>query len=370
STAALMLWGDNIISSNYGAYKRHRRVVGPAFTGSTYALVARETVKLYHEMVESEGWGDMARIDLNPFNRYMAKFALGIITRCGFGLPYHWTASGGGGGEMSFEEALHTVSENAVIRLATPAWAYKLPIKRLRTIDEASELELDTESPDVGKHDLFTRMVHASISEGKAGLGEKELVGDVFAFLFAGHETTAHVLSATIALLALHQDEQADVASHVSSVLNDGRDPTVDDYDKLYKVVACFQEAARMFPAGSVVTRDTTETVTIQLSKLEGGRNLAVEPGVRIFIDMVGIHYDPETFADPERFKPSRWYGAHEPDLTVFGLGPRACLGRKFSMMEAVCLLSLLLRATGKWAYSHLTRRRSSNGKIAFCKGV
>lgn len=41
--------------------------------------------------------------------------------------------------------------------------------------------------------------------------------------------------------------------------------------------------------AGSVVTRDTTETVTIQLSKLEGGRNLAVEPGVRIFIDMVGI---------------------------------------------------------------------------------
>lgn len=58
------------------------------------------------------------------------QFALGIITRCGFGLPYHWTASGGGGGEMSFEEALHTVSENAVIRLATPAWAYKLPIKR------------------------------------------------------------------------------------------------------------------------------------------------------------------------------------------------------------------------------------------------
>lgn len=41
-----------------------------------YALVARETVKLYHEMVESEGWGDMARIDLNPFNRYMAKVCI------------------------------------------------------------------------------------------------------------------------------------------------------------------------------------------------------------------------------------------------------------------------------------------------------
>lgn len=43
-------------------------------------------------------------------------------------------------------------------------------------VSRRSELELDTESPDVGKHDLFTQMVHASISEGKAGLGEKELV--------------------------------------------------------------------------------------------------------------------------------------------------------------------------------------------------
>ena len=46
--------------------------------------------------------------------------------------------------------------------------------------------------------------------------------------------------------------------------------------------------------AGSIVTRDTTETVTIQLSK--GGRKLVVEPGVRIFIDMVGIR---TSLADP-----------------------------------------------------------------------
>ncbi|KAF8483089.1 hypothetical protein JB92DRAFT_1659845 [Gautieria morchelliformis] len=34
STAALMLWGDNVISSDYEVYKRHRRIVGPAFTSS------------------------------------------------------------------------------------------------------------------------------------------------------------------------------------------------------------------------------------------------------------------------------------------------------------------------------------------------
>ena len=38
-------------------------------------------------------------------------------------------------------------------------------------------------------------------------------------------ETTAHVLSATIALLALHQDEQDDVVAHIHDVLQDGREP-------------------------------------------------------------------------------------------------------------------------------------------------
>ena len=63
--------------------------------------------------------------------------------------------------------------------------------------------------------------------------------------------------------------------------------------------------------------------------------------------------YDPETFPDPESFRPSRWYGAHEPDLTFFGLGPRACLGRKFAMMEAVCVLAMLLR---DWTVSAILR--------------
>lgn len=38
-----------------------------------YALVARETVKLYYEIVESEGWSDSDKIYLSPFNCHMAK---------------------------------------------------------------------------------------------------------------------------------------------------------------------------------------------------------------------------------------------------------------------------------------------------------
>lgn len=52
----------------------------------------------------------------------------------------------------------------------------------------------------------------------------------------------------------------------------------------------------------------------------------------------------PQVFSEPDVFKPSRWYGLSDADVTMFGLGPRACIGRKFSQTEALTFLSLFLR--------------------------
>ena len=38
-------------------------------------------------------------------------------------------------------------------------------------------------------------------------------------------ETTAHVISATLALLALHPEEQDNAVEEIRSILSDGRDP-------------------------------------------------------------------------------------------------------------------------------------------------
>ena len=63
--------------------------------------------------------------------------------------------------------------------------------------------------------------------------------------------------------------------------------------------------------------------------------------------------YNPRHFPEPEVYKPSRWYEAQESDVNFFGLGPRACIGRKFAMTEAVCFLTVLLR---DWVVSPLLR--------------
>jgi cytochrome P450 len=74
-----------------------------------------------------------------------------------------------------------------------------------------------------------------------------------------------------------------------------------------------------------------------------------------------GIDYDTKLFPNPEEFRPSRWYtadadisseisisppdsGAASVPFTSFGIGPRACIGKKFAVVEATCFLALLLR--------------------------
>ena len=53
---------------------------------------------------------------------------------------------------------------------------------------------------------------------------------------------------------------------------------------------------------------------------------------------------NPVRYPDPHVFKPSRWYGVSEHDFTMFGRGPRSCIGRKFGQTEAVTFMALFLR--------------------------
>lgn len=93
--------------------------------------------------------------------------------------------------------------------------------------------------------DVFGRLVAAQIREGeKLSLNDQEIIGNAFILLFAGHgkllcddstrrraingsgtETTAYTLSATLALLALNEEEQEIAYQHIKKTLPDDRLP-------------------------------------------------------------------------------------------------------------------------------------------------
>ncbi|KAG6850123.1 hypothetical protein H0H93_000745 [Arthromyces matolae] len=351
ASQSLLLWGMNLVAADGDTWRKHRRIMGPAFNNKLYQMVWTETLKTYREMVSAENWNSQT-------------LALLIIGKCGFGFSFDWTAPPTApDGSMPIQEALRIVADSNVLMIAAPKWLLNLPFQRFKEVREAhSQLmgfmrkQVENRKSDISgqsystanQNDAFTLLVKANEDEAsKLRLDDQELIGNVFIMLFA--ETTAHTLAATLGFLGLHQDIQEEVVEQIVSVVGWDRDPEYQDYASLNKVLAAFYEALRMFPAGFIMIREATEDTVLQIPNPpgeDGTTPFPVPKGVQVLVDMIGIQYNPRYFEEPEAFKPSRWYNtSSESDtFSAFSIGPRACIGRKFATTEAVAFLTMLLR--------------------------
>ncbi|KAJ7822455.1 cytochrome P450 [Mycena leptocephala] len=358
--AGLLLWGDNLVAASGDHWRRHRRIVAPALTSKTYALVVAETIATYKEMVDGENWNDEDDILVDDFNRLPRKLALILIARCGFGLPMPWVDAPTDQNGLTFGKSLTIVTETVIPRLIIPSWLYQLPVKRLRIIEQAwsglgsfmhtfvearkGEQYGDTSNTDEKQRgDILSRLVAAMHTEGKLNLDEQEVIGNIFTLMFAGHETTAAVITATLGFLAIHEDEQEKVYSEIINTIPKSTDPTIDDLQNLPYLLACFHESMRIYPAGVAIVRELTDDIAIKV-KRPTEQTIVLRRGTLTIVDMVALHHNPVTFPEPDTFKPSRWTGILEHDVSMFGFGARACIGRKFSHIEALCFLALFLR--------------------------
>ncbi|KAJ7773986.1 cytochrome P450 [Mycena metata] len=342
-------WRIDSDHANGAEWSRHRRILSLAFTPETFgglnALVWEETTTLYHQMLQAEGWTRESDIMISAIDRITTKFALILIARCGFGQPISWDTPPQISG-MPLGEALVIVSG-----------MYRLPIKRLHDIEMAytSLAAFMKENSDPQRKDVFRLMIRASEGEGKLHMTDDELAGNTFLMLFAGHETTAKTLDAVIGFLAWYEDVQEEVYQEIKKVMSEEGKLTCGE---LIKVQSCFLEVARLF--------QTTETVVLKTDEEDGhGGQVILEPGTRVAVDVVGLHYNPKYFPNPEEFRPSRWCGMSESGMTMFSVGPRSCIGRRFALTEGVAFLSNLLR---DWKL-HI-RARVMRGVTAMTLGV
>ncbi|KAH7916826.1 hypothetical protein BV22DRAFT_1042520, partial [Leucogyrophana mollusca] len=109
ATAAVLQYGTNIFAANGNEWRRHRRIIGPAFNNEIYASVWQETASTYYEMTADEGWNGKTIVDIPALRPLTSKFALIILSRCGFGNPFPWNAPDHRADAMSFGEALEVV---------------------------------------------------------------------------------------------------------------------------------------------------------------------------------------------------------------------------------------------------------------------
>jgi len=78
----------NIIAAEGGeVWRRHRRIMGPAFNNETYGLVWEETVRVYKEMMVNEKWDDKEIVEIPVAQQYTFKVRITMAkSECTTGL--------------------------------------------------------------------------------------------------------------------------------------------------------------------------------------------------------------------------------------------------------------------------------------------
>ncbi|GBE81403.1 hypothetical protein SCP_0311320 [Sparassis crispa] len=355
----LSFYGSNIVITEGDEWKRHRKITAPAFSERNNRLVWDESIRIVQDLCGTV-WGTKEDITIDNIVNLTVPIALFVIGVAGFGRRISWSEDivVPAGHAMTFKDALHTVSTDLFLKIVVPDFVLKLDLTtRLKTFRVAyDELERymvemirarKTSEKEEERYDLFSSLLDANEDEldGQTKLSDSETIGNIFIFLIAGHETTAHTLAYAFIMLALYQDEQEILYQHIKSVLPDGRIPTYEEMGLLTQSMAVFHETLRMFPPVCSIPKHCVEDTTLLTRNAAGEAVLVPIPkGTNIVIHTPGLHYNPRYWPDPHTFKPARFLSDWPRDAFMpFSGGARSCLGRRFSETEGVAILTYLV---------------------------
>ncbi|XP_063929995.1 cytochrome P450 6a8-like [Zophobas morio] len=202
-------------------------------------------------------------------------------------------------------------------------------------------------------------------TQNGTGLTLDEITAQSFVFFLAGFETSSSATSWAMFELAKNPDIQDKLRDEINSVVakHNGK-VTYEALREMKYMDQVINETLRKYPPGGVLGRECTQDYKVP------DQDVIIKKGTRIFIPVLGIHYDEEYYPDPDKFDPERFneensksrpHYAHIP----FGEGPRICIGLRFGVMQTkVGLTSLLMKY--KFTLNEKTGRRPKFSAYAF----
>jgi retinoid hydroxylase len=188
-------------------------------------------------------------------------------------------------------------------------------------------------------HDALGLLIETRDEEGNA-LSNEELQSQTLLLLFAGHETSASMLS-SLAMILPENPHIWEKLKAEQAALNLGETLTMDDIRKMTYLDQVLQEIERLYPPVPAGFRGVAEEF-----EFNGYR---VPKGWTALYMINAAHRDPAIFKEPDKFDPER-FSLERNEASVpfsmvgFGGGARICVGYAFAQLEMKVLLSYLLR--------------------------
>ena len=364
---SLDIYGKNVVSTEGQMWRQHRKATAAQFTEANNHIVWSETIDQALKMVSS--WVGEHKIVDRVMDDTM-RLSLHVISRAGFGKKLDWPEEGAEehvdqeyndpskirneqegadeGHAMSYTYAIHCLLDNILFQFLLPRWMLEnLPFKRLKKANEAylewgnymkeavqkKKNEL-AEGSEGGSMDLLGEMVKGQLvgkgARGTTPLTDSEVLGNMFVFILAGHETAANSIHFSMLFLAMDPKSQREVQKDIDTIFQ-GRPPSEWDYDRdlpqLFggMVGAVMNEELRLLPPVIGIPKSTIGVADQQLTV--DGKSCTVPRDIYITLATTAAHRNPQywpsgkpTFPggktahpisnidnDLEEFRPQRW---------------------------------------------------------------
>jgi cytochrome P450 len=332
--------GRGLITSEGETWRRHRRVMSPAFDHRSIASYTSIMTGAAQELLVA--WSCLSTGASIDVARAMMGVTLSIISRTMFSSDSERIV---GIMERSAGRYQAQMRPNILDFLGLPAWLAGLGRVGVagRTLGEF-DTEIDrlinmrSIGPESGLKDLLARLIAARDEQTGGGMTAREVRDQAITIFTAGHETTAMAMTWTWYLLSQHPVEEAKLHSELHRVLG-GRAPNSDDLSKLAYTRMVLEESMRLYPPVHTIAREALADDTLAGRHVPKGSNVLIAPWVLHRHQQ--LWRSPERF-DPERFSPEQTAARPRFSYLPFGGGRRICIGAAFAMAEATILLATI----------------------------
>ncbi|KAF2750887.1 cytochrome P450 monooxygenase-like protein [Sporormia fimetaria CBS 119925] len=372
SVAMLDVFGPNISTAEGQDWQRQRKCTAVSFNEHSNALVFQQALRQGKQAVEY--WASFGDQGMRSTAQDVKTVALNVLSYAGFGKEGDFKKSTDAmhsEGPLSFQEALSAILGNAILVFALgPSGLKSLSfIHRCKRLGEAiSSLQkymtdmIEQTARTDRKRGLHRNLLQ-NLAEASADglLSKEEVIGNMFVYNFAGHDTTSHALATTLHLLAAYPEVQewmAEEIDHVVTKYPNGELP----YEALQlfpRTLSVLYETLRLYDPVPGVVKRINNTNASQLTISD--KTYLIPKGTMLDFNYTALHMHPNYWGDDAaEWKPSRWIRTepgrapvHEreamriPDdgsFLAWSDELRGCPGKKFAQVEHVGVMVSMFR--------------------------
>ncbi|CAH1369189.1 unnamed protein product [Tenebrio molitor] len=192
----------------------------------------------------------------------------------------------------------------------------------------------------INRNDLIDILLR--MKENKQFTDEDVVVAQAVTFFVAGSETTSSTMGFALYEIAHHPDIQRRLRTEIGNAAQQHEGINFDSVREMPYLDMCVKEVLRKYPVVPFLERKCNNNYKIPET------DVVIERGTPVFISVLGLHYDPQYFPNPEVFDPERFSKNNEDQIEKFvylpfGDGPRNCIGARFGIVSAKLGLAYII---------------------------